>query len=170
MKLVAKSLFSVSVLALGALPAFSQSVISAKSGVVSYVQGNVLLNDQEIKNSETKGTEIKEGGVLRTEEGRAEVLLTLGAVLRVADASSLTLLTNRLIDTRIELLKGTHILEVAEVQKDNNLTIIMKDATIVVTKRGLYRFDVDESKIERDLLQFRKFRGRVVADHRRVRR
>src|SRR5437867_3223998 len=121
MKLVAKSLLSVSVLALAALPALAQPVISAKSGVVSYVIGRVLVNDQEIKPSETKLTEVKENGVLRTEEGRAEVLLTLGSILRVGDASSFKMLTNRLIDTRLELLSGTHILEVSDVQKDNNL-------------------------------------------------
>jgi hypothetical protein len=148
MKLAAKSLLTVSVLALTALPAFSQAVISAKSGVVSYVVGRVLLNDVEVKNSETKGTDIKEGGVLRTEEGRAEVLLTMGSILRVGDSASLVMLTNRLIDTRIDLQRGTHILEVADVQKDNNLTIVMKDSTVVITKRGLYRFDVDQSKIK----------------------
>jgi len=56
MKLVAKSFILVSGLAIAALPALAQSVISAKSGVVSYVIGHVLLNDQEVKNSETKGT------------------------------------------------------------------------------------------------------------------
>ncbi len=58
------------------------------------------------------------------------------------------MLTNRLIDTRVELLTGTHILEVAEIQKDNNLTLVAKDATVVITKRGLYRFDVDQSHIK----------------------
>ena len=58
------------------------------------------------------------------------------------------MLTNRLIDTRVELLTGTHIVEVAEIQKDNNLTLVAKDATVVITKRGLYRFDVDQSKIK----------------------
>jgi hypothetical protein len=72
----------------------------------------------------------------------------MGSVLRVGDSASLVMVTNRLIDTRVELLKGTHILEVADVQKDNNLTIIMKDATAVITKKGLYRFDVDESRIK----------------------
>ena len=148
MKLVAKSLLSVSALALAALPALAQSVISAKSGMVSYVIGRVLVNDQEIRPSETKVTEIKENGVLRTEEGRAEVLLTMGSILRVGDASSLKMLTNRLIDTRVELLSGTHILEVADIPKDNSLTLVMKEATVVITKRGLYRFDVDQSKIK----------------------
>ena len=130
------------------IPALAQPVISAKSGVVSYVIGKVMVGDQEVKPSETKITEIKENAVLRTEEGRAEVLLTLGAILRIGDNSSFKMLTNRLIDTRVELLTGTHILEVAEIQKDNNLTLVVKDATVVITKRGLYRFDVDQSRIK----------------------
>ena len=148
MKPVWKASLSVAVLALGALPALAQPVISAKSGVVSYVIGKVMVGDEVVKPSETKYTEVKENAVLRTEDGRAEVLLTLGAILRTGDNSSFKMLTNRLIDTRVELLTGTHIVEVAEVQKDNNLTLVAKDATVVITKRGLYRFDVDQSRIK----------------------
>ncbi len=148
MKPVWKATLSVAVLALGALPALAQPVISAKSGVVSYVIGTVKVGDEVVKPSETKLTEVKENAVLRTEEGRAEVLLTLGTILRTGDNSSFKMLTNRLIDTRVELLTGTHIVEVAEIQKDNNLTLVAKDATVVITKRGLYRFDVDQSKIK----------------------
>jgi hypothetical protein len=143
-----KASLSVAVLALGALPALAQPVISAKSGVVSYVIGKVMVGDEVVKPSETKYTEVKENAVLRTEDGRAEVLLTLGAILRTGDNSSFKMLTNRLIDTRVELLTGTHIVEVAEIQKDNNLTLVAKDATVVITKRGLYRFDVDQSRIK----------------------
>jgi hypothetical protein len=148
MKPVWKASLSVAVLALAALPALAQPVISAKSGVVSYVIGKVMVGDVEVKPSETKLTEVKENAVLRTEEGRAEVLLTLGTILRTGDNSSFKMLTNRLIDTRVELLTGTHIVEVAEIQKDNNLTLVAKDATVVITKRGLYRFDVDQSRIK----------------------
>src|ERR1022692_967668 len=148
MKPVCKASLSVAVRALAALPALAQPVISAKSGVVSYVVGTVMVGDQVVKPSETKLTEVKENEVLRSEEGRAEVLLTLGAILRTGDNSSFKMLTNRLIDTRVELLTGNHIVEVAEIQKDNNLTLVAKDATVVITKRGLYRFDVDQSKIK----------------------
>ena len=148
MKPVWKASLSVAVLTLGAIPALAQSVISAKSGVVSYVIGQVMVGDQEVKPSETKYPEVKENAVLSTGEGRAEVLLTLGAILRVSDNSSFKMLTNRLIDTRVELLTGTHIVEVAEIQKDNNLTLTVKDATVVITKRGLYRFDVEQSRIK----------------------
>src|SRR5258706_574465 len=131
---------SIATLALGAIPALAQPVISAKSGVVSYVQGKVMVGDEVVKPSETKLAEVKENAILRTEEGRAEVLLTLGSILRIGDNSSFKMITNRLIDTRLELLSGTHILEVTEIQKDNNLTLVMKDATIVIIKLGLYRF------------------------------
>ena len=99
MKPIWKPVLSVAVLALGALPALAQPVISAKSGVVSYVIGKVMVGDQEIKPSETKLTEVKENAVLRTEDGRAEVLLTLGTILRTGENSSFKMLTNRLIDT-----------------------------------------------------------------------
>ncbi len=149
MKPLWNAFLSVSILALGALPAHAQPVISAKSGVVSYIIGKVMVGDEAVKPSETKLTEVKEGAVLRTEDGRAEVLLTLGAILRTGDNSSFKMLTNRLIDTRVELLTGTHILEVAEIQKDNNLKpLVAKDATVVITKRGIYRFDVDQSHIK----------------------
>jgi hypothetical protein len=148
MKPVWKASLSVAVLALGALPALAQPVISAKSGVVSHVIGKVMVGDEVVKPSETKFTEVKEGAVLRTEEGRAEVLLILGTMLRTGDHSSFKMLTNRLIDTRLDLLTGSHVLEVSEIQKDNSLTLMFKNATVVITKRGLYRFDVDQSRIK----------------------
>jgi hypothetical protein len=143
-----KASLSAAVLALGALPALAQPVISAKSGVVSYVQGTVMVGGEVVKPSETKFPEMKENSILLTEEGRAEVLLTSGTILRTGDHSSFKMLTNRLIDTRLELLTGSHVVEVMEVQKDNNLTLALKDATVVITKRGLYRFDVGQSRIK----------------------
>ena len=91
-----KASLSVAVLALGALPALAQPVISAKSGVVSYVQGTVTVGGVVVKPSETKFPEVKENEILRTEEGRAEVLLTSGTILRTGDNSSFKMLTNRL--------------------------------------------------------------------------
>jgi hypothetical protein len=148
MKPIWKALLSVAVLTVGAIPSMAQPIISAKSGVVSYVMGKVTVGDKVVEPSETKLTEIKENAILRTEEGRAEVLLTLGTVLRTGENASLKMITNRLIDTRVELLSGSHIVEVDEVSKDNNLTIVAKDATAVITKKGLYRFDVDQSQIK----------------------
>lgn len=148
MKPIWKATLSMAVLTLAAIPALAQPIISAKSGVVSYVMGKVTVDGQAVEPSETKLTEVKENGILRTEEGRAEVLLTLGAILRSGENGSFKMITNRLIDTRLELLSGSHLVEVDEVSKDNNLTILAKDATVVINKKGLYRFDVEQSQIK----------------------
>jgi hypothetical protein len=136
------------ILALAALPMAAQPVISAKSGVVSYTEGAVKLADQSVEATATNFPEVKEKAILRTEDGRAEVLLTMGVILRMGENGSMLMLTNRLIDTRMELLSGSHIVEADEIQKDNNLTILAKESVVLVNKKGLYRFDVDQNRIK----------------------
>ncbi|HTS65459.1 MAG TPA: hypothetical protein VMH28_25735 [Candidatus Acidoferrales bacterium] len=140
--------FALTIVALSAVPAAAQPVISAKSGLVSYTEGKVTMGDQPIESSATSFPDVKENAVLRTEEGRAEVLLTMGVMLRMGEQSSMKMLTTRLIDTRMELLGGSHIVEADEIQKDNNLTIQAKDSTVLVNKRGLYRFDLDQNRLK----------------------
>ena len=104
MKSVWNVALTAAVLALGAIPACAQPVISAKSGLVAYVQGEVFLGDQPVESSLTSFPEVKEKMVLRTAEGRAEVLLSPGVFLRMGENSSFRMIANRLIDTRLELL------------------------------------------------------------------
>jgi len=80
--------FLAVVLALSAIPALAQPVISAKSGLISYVEGKVYLSDQIVEPSPTHFADVKENAVVRTAEGRAEVLLTPGVVLRLGENSS----------------------------------------------------------------------------------
>jgi hypothetical protein len=148
MKPVWSVALSVAVLALGAIPASAQPVISAKSGVVSYIEGKVFVGDQELQSSLTSFPEVKENMVLRTAEGRAEVLLTPGVFLRVGENSSFRMITNRLIDTRLELLTGSAVVEADEVVKDTNLTIVSGKAAILIAKHGLFRFDMEPARVK----------------------
>jgi hypothetical protein len=136
------------ILVLVAFPAAGQPVVSAKSGLVSYAEGKVMMGDQAVEPTATSFPEVKENSVLRTEEGRAEVLLTMGVILRMGEQASFKMLTNRLIDTRMELINGSHIVEADEIQKDNNLTLLAKESTVLINKRGLYRFDLDQNHIK----------------------
>jgi len=137
------------VLALGVAPASAQSVISAKSGLVSYIQGTVYLGDQavEINPNTTKFPEMKENEVLRTEDGLAEVLLPPGFTLRLGANSSIRMITNRLIDTRIELLTGSGIVDALEAPKDVAVTVVCKGGTISLAKAGHYRFDAEPARL-----------------------
>jgi len=132
----------VGLLSLAGLPLQAQSVISAKSGLVHYAEGAVFLEDQKIDPKFGSFPEVKEKAVLRTEEGRAEVLLNPGVFLRLGENSSFRMITNRLIDTRIELVTGSAVVEADEIGKDTGVAIVCKDATVSLRKTGVYRFDL----------------------------
>src|SRR5437764_3745869 len=132
---------TLAVLALVAVPVSAQPVISAKSGLVAYVEGKVFLGDQPLSPLLTSFPDVKENMVMRTTEGRAEVLLSPGVFLRLGENSSFRMITTRLIDTRLEILSGSAVVEADELAKDTNLTIVSGKAAILLAKHGLYRFD-----------------------------
>ena len=148
MKPVWIAAFLAVILALSAIPALAQPVISAKSGLISYVEGKVYLGDQIVEPSPTRFPDVKENAVVRTAEGRAEVLLTPGVVLRLGENSSFKMLTNRLIDTRLELLTGSAVVEADDIAKDTNVTLVSKDGTVLLAKKGLYRFDTAPARLK----------------------
>lgn len=148
MKPVRIALLLGMLLALGVVSVSAQPVISAKSGVLAYVEGKVFLGDQPVEYSVTKFPEMKENAVLRTEEGRAEVLLTPGVLLRLGENSSLKLITNRLIDTRLELLTGSAVVEADAIGKDNSVTVVCKNGAVGLSKAGIYRFDSNSGTLK----------------------
>lgn len=69
--------------ALSGFAAFAQSVVSTHSGVLHVSEGAVFTDDQPVNQKYGTFPDIKEKSVLRTEMGRAEILLTPGVFLRV---------------------------------------------------------------------------------------
>ncbi len=139
--LFASSLVVVS--AFGQGMATRQPIISAKSGMIQYLEGDVFLNDQLLDTKIGKFADMKDGAVLRTTEGRAEVLLTPGTFLYVGESSSVKMHDARLASTRMEVLSGSVVVQVSEIEKekDHNLTFLAKDASIELRKGGVYRID-----------------------------
>ncbi|MFB3828606.1 MAG: hypothetical protein ACE15B_17690 [Bryobacteraceae bacterium] len=136
-----RALLLVSVFALASAAALAQQVISAKSGLIHYTEGRVFVGDQAIESKAGVFPEIKENATLRTQLGRAEVLLTPGVFLRLGENSAVRMISNRLIDTRLELMSGAAVIEADEIAKDTGVTVVLKDAAIQLAKKGLYRFD-----------------------------
>jgi hypothetical protein len=122
---------------------FGQSVISARSGLIHYVEGQVTLDDKAVEVKYSQFPEVKDNQVLKTEEGRAEVLLTPGVVLRLSENSSFRMISSRLADTRVQALGGSVMIEHGEVAKENLVTLVYKDRTISFLKSGLYRLDAE---------------------------
>ena len=148
MKSLVRLALGVTVLAgTASFMASAQSVISAKSGVIHYAEGRVLLNDQVIESRSGLFPDIKETQQVRTEEGRVEILLTPGVFLRLGENSAIRMVTNRLIDTRLELLSGEAVVEADELLKDNGVTIVYKDYAVQLQKKGVYRFNTETPQL-----------------------
>jgi hypothetical protein len=63
---------------------YAQSVLSARAGLLHYVEGEVLLDGKPAEVDLASFPSMKTGSVLRTADGRAEVLLNPGVFLRMA--------------------------------------------------------------------------------------
>lgn len=139
--------FLIPAVAFASVSAYGQSAISAHSGMIHYIEGRVFVGGRQVDTKIGNFPQVKENEELKTEQGRAEVLLTPGVFLRVGENSSFRMITNRLIDTRLEFLGGSMILEADDILKDNSVTVVYKDATVHLAKKGLYRFDSEPAQL-----------------------
>jgi hypothetical protein len=135
---IAALLLVIGVLATGV---YAQNIISARAGYVNYSHGRVVLP------SDTDGKPVKQ---LRDGEsastgsgGRAELLLTPGSYLRLDSDSGVRMLSTKLTEPAVELLRGTASLEVNELPKSATaaLTVVWHEKRIPVTRAGMYRFE-----------------------------
>ena len=136
------------ILTMGSVSAPAQPVISAKSGVIAYVEGKVFLGNDLLEYSVAKFPEMKENSVVRTEEGRAEILLTPGVIMRMGENSSLKLITNRLVDTRLELMTGQAVVEADDIAKDTSVTVVLKNGSVTLAKAGIYRLESEPARVK----------------------
>jgi hypothetical protein len=150
----------LAVLAAGAIAggvSHAQQIVSAHAGVVHYTEGHVFLNDQAVQQKFGVFPDLQVDQVLRTEDGRAEVLLTPGAFLRLSENSSVRMLSRDLSDTRFEVLGGSVMVECDDLAKGTALTVVYKGNNIQLERHGLYRLDAGDSR-------FSVYDGRAVVE------
>ena len=136
--------------------AIAQQAISAKAGLVQVSDGEVFVNDKAIQPKIAEFVDLKNTDVLRTGEGRTEVLLTPGAFLRMRDNSSFRMVSSRLNDVRLEMLQGEAMIEITEMLSDNAITMTMGGASFQIPKGGIYRFDAEPARM-------RVYKGESIA-------
>lgn len=130
-----------------AVGASAQNVISLKSGTINYTDGDVLLNAELVTLKPGVFPRVAASQQLEAREGRAEVLLGPGSVLRLGERSGVKMLSDSLEDTRLELTGGSAIVECYEILKDNAVTLVHRDATIRLLKNGVYRLDAEPAQL-----------------------
>ena len=147
-------------LAMTALVCSAQSVTSAHSGTLHYLEGDVSVDGTPVHSKAGRFSEIKEQSVLRTAQGRAEVLLTPGVFLRIGENSAVRMLDTRLVSTRLEVLSGTVIVESDDPQmsiKDSPVALIYEDYVIRLVKHGLVEISSDPANMK-------VYKGEAVVD------
>lgn len=144
---------SAVLMAAAVIAAPAQMVVSAHSGTVHYIEGDVSIDGVALKSQPGHFDELKEQSVLRTARGRAEILLTPGVFLRVGENSSVRMLDNRLASTRIEMLAGSATVETdtsvpaAGKYQTPPVTLLYKDYDIQPVKDGLFEIASDPAQV-----------------------
>src|SRR6185437_6802204 len=141
----AKILTGLFVTAMCAMP--QAYTISARPGVVNYIEGNASLNGHEVSATKLKSTFLSANDVLSTDIGKAEVLLTPGVFLRIGDNSAIRMISPSLTDIQIQLERGQAMIEVDDLVKDNQINMLNHGGSVSILKTGLYRFSTDPAPI-----------------------
>jgi hypothetical protein len=135
--------------------ALAQRVISAKAGLVLFVQGRVSVDggplSAAIQSRPLKAGEsyrqLKNGESLSTQRGRAEVLLNPGTILRLGDMSRLRMDDVKLTDACVSLESGSAVVTVNYILKTDRFRLISGGSVIVMKRAGVYRLDVAQGRL-----------------------
>src|SRR3954453_14583464 len=87
---------------LSCLPLAAQQLISAKSGLIHYAEGDAKIGEQTASPNNGIFQSLAVGKELTTGEGRAEMLLGPGQFVRLNENSSVKMISNKLDATRLD--------------------------------------------------------------------
>ena len=131
--------FSWVLTSIAAVPLAAQSVISVRSGMIHFSEGAVFLDDQALEHRFGKFDQMKNGAELRTENGRAEILLTPAAFLRIGEDSAIRMISNRLADTQVAFLRGSAVLDSTAATSIEHITLVSGNYQVLIRAHGRYR-------------------------------
>jgi hypothetical protein len=126
------------------LPADEEDLytVSAKIGVLNVVEGDVSYKREQADWARlVAGDDLREGDAVKTgATGRAEILLTPGCYLRLAENSTFILTNPHVYQFRVDLTSGSAIIEASAI--DGPMTVATPKNEFSIIKEGLYRFNI----------------------------
>jgi hypothetical protein len=115
----------------------------AQPGTVNYIEGQVSLDGQSITQKAIGSAVVDPGHLLQTGNGKVEMLLTPGVFFRLGPNSTVKMISPSLSDTRVELVQGQAMMEVADFQKENHIQVTLGGSETTVKARGIYEFSTN---------------------------
>ncbi|MGD1091069.1 MAG: FecR domain-containing protein [Bryobacteraceae bacterium] len=129
------------------VPAWSQTPGPPQPGSINYVEGQASIGTNSLTPGSIGSVVLAKDQILTTQAGKVEVLLTPGVFLRVAENSSVKMVSPELANTKIELQKGRALVEVIQIRNENDTRIDQNGASTKLLKSGLYDFDADHAQV-----------------------
>jgi len=120
---------------------------SARPGSINYVEGQAMIGPETLSAASVGAVELGKDQTLTTQAGKVEILLTPGVFLRVAENSSVKMVSPELANTVVELVKGRALIEAIDVHKENYIRINHADTSVRILKSGLYDVDADHGQV-----------------------
>jgi hypothetical protein len=116
-------------------------------GTVNYVEGQVALDGQSVPAKSATSAVVEQNQILNTQQGKAEMLLVPGVFLRLGNESQVEMLSPDLENTKVRLTKGSAMLEVDNLFKQNNLVVDTGNVSTRIDQKGLYAFDANNGLV-----------------------
>ncbi len=116
-------------------------------GMVNYVEGQAAIGGQPLNPNSIGSTRLAVGQPLATQNGRAEILLTPGVMLRMDGNSAVVMNSPDLADTDLTLEGGRAMVEADAILPANRIAIHEGPATVRLMAKGLYDFDAAKGQV-----------------------
>ena len=118
-----------------------------RPGSLNYLEGQASIGGMPLAPNSVGFVALDRDQTLTTQAGKVELLLTPGVFLRVADNSSVKMVSPDLANTRVQLDKGRAFIEVLEIRSQNDIRMDQNGASIRLLNKGLYDFDADHAML-----------------------
>jgi hypothetical protein len=127
----------------------AQYLISTKAGFVNRVEGRVYILRADSEDGEkaraSLGSQMRAGDRLSVEDKSfAETLLNPGSYLRLSENTEVRAVSISLDAVRFELIKGSVIAEIGQIDKKTPIEIITPQGALTIAKAGLHRIDAKD--------------------------
>src|SRR5665213_1188680 len=114
---------------------------SALPGTINYVEGQVSIDGNPLTTRQIGNVQLGANQILSTNNGKAEILFSPGAFIRVGANSEIRMVSPELVDPRVEVVRGEAMVEVDLKPKDARIGVLVGNANATILKEGLYKFD-----------------------------
>ncbi len=143
----------------GCLPAPPQMAVSARAGLIHHAEGEIRIDGEAFAPKAAEFTQLAAGQSLRTEDGRAELLLTLQGFARSGRRTEVRLLSDDIADAKLRLIDGSVVIDFRRASSNKEgMTLAYGDAAMELARKGLYRLDAAPGRPPR----LRVYKGRAV--------